>query len=231
MPRSAGPFDEMGGVRGRQHDASGRRSRDRLHQPLGVAGADRDVAEPEPVERGQRRARDERPRVVGGHDPLAGLDAGRGVAARRACDPVVEVGGGQRDVARRAGGAAGRVDAHDLVAGRAQVRAERVLGRDRGPDLGLLGQRQLGDLVEPDRRGRPRASRGRTASARAGTRAALSNAAASLIARTRSLPRPRRPCGSRSARAAPRRDGRAARRCGRGSAPPSRSPPGTRGRA
>ena len=41
------------------------------HQPLGVAGADRDVREADPVERGERRPGDERPRVVGRDDPLA----------------------------------------------------------------------------------------------------------------------------------------------------------------
>ena len=46
----AGPFDEMGGVRGRQHDCLEVQVAHGLHQPLGVAGADRDVAEPEPVE-------------------------------------------------------------------------------------------------------------------------------------------------------------------------------------
>ena len=71
--------------------ASGSQQLDRLDQPLGVAGADRDVGEAEAVERRERGAGHERPGVVGADDPLAGLDAGRGVAARRAGDPVVEV--------------------------------------------------------------------------------------------------------------------------------------------
>ena len=82
-----------------------------------------------------------------------GSTPGRGVAARRARDPVVEVARRQRDVARRAGRAAGRVDADDLVAARAQVRADRVLRRHRRPQLLLLGQRQAPMSSRPPRRG------------------------------------------------------------------------------
>ena len=68
---------------------------------------------------------------------VAGRDARHRVRTRGSRDPVLDVAGGQRDVARRAGGAAGGVDARDLLAGRAQVRAERVLARDRFAELPL----------------------------------------------------------------------------------------------
>ena len=111
VPRSR---PSIGGVRRRQRGRLGLEQLDRAHQPLAVAGADRDVAEADALERGERGAGDERAGVVGRHDALAGRDAGRRVAAGGAGDPVLDVGGGQRDVARRPGRAARRVDAHDL---------------------------------------------------------------------------------------------------------------------
>ena len=77
------PFDEVGGVGRRQHRRLGPQQLDRQHQPLGVPGADRDVAEADPVERGERRAGDERPGVVGRDDPLARRRRPR----RRSCAP------------------------------------------------------------------------------------------------------------------------------------------------
>ena len=74
------PLDEIGGIGGREHGGFGPEQLDRHHQPLGVPGADRDVAEAEAVEGGQRRTRHERPGVVGGDDALAGGDAGGRVA-------------------------------------------------------------------------------------------------------------------------------------------------------
>ena len=127
----------------RQHGRLRAQPLDRLHEPVGVARADGDVAETDPVEGGERGAGDERPGVVGRDDPLAGADPGGGVAARRAGDPVVEVTGRERDVARLAGRAARRVDPDELVRLRAEMRPERVLGRARRPQLVLLGQRQL----------------------------------------------------------------------------------------
>src|SRR5581483_6250657 len=118
---------------------------DRAEQPLGAPGADRDVAGADPLERRERRARDERAGVVGGDDALARAEAGRRVAARRAGDPVLHVGGGEGDEARRPGRAARRVDPHELARGRAEVRAERVLGGAGRPELGLLGQRERPD--------------------------------------------------------------------------------------
>ena len=95
--------------------ASGPQEAQREHQPLGVAGAEGQVTEADAVERRERRAGREGSGVVRRDDPLAGLHARGRVAARRRRDPVLEVARGQRDVARRAGRAAGGVDAHDLV--------------------------------------------------------------------------------------------------------------------
>ena len=92
---------EVGRVRRRQHRRLRPQLLDRADEPIGVPGADRDVGEADPVEGGERRAGDERPGVVGRDDPLARCDPGRGVAARGAGDPVVEVAGRERDVARR----------------------------------------------------------------------------------------------------------------------------------
>ena len=126
-----GPLEEVRGVRRREHRGFGREPLDREQQPLGVAGADRDVAQADPVEGRERGARDERPGVVRRDDALSGLDAGSRVAARRPRHPVVEVARRERDVARRAGRAARRVDADDLVRVRAEMRAERVVLRRR----------------------------------------------------------------------------------------------------
>ena len=171
------PLDEVGGVGGSDHRSLGLQQVDREHQPLRVAGADRDVRDADALEGVQRRARHERAGVVGGDDALPRGHAGGRVAAGRPGHPVVEVAGGQRDVAGRAGGAAGRVDPRDLGRRRAQVRADRIVRRGRGLDLGLLGQRQLRDLRQPARVGwgldtrRGRACRGRTRSARTDRRA------------------------------------------------------------
>ena len=97
------PLDEVRRVGGGEHGRVGLEQLDRQHQPLGVAGPDRDVTEADPVEGRERGSGRERPRVVGGNDPFAGRDPGGRVAARRRGHPVVEVAGGQRDVARGAG--------------------------------------------------------------------------------------------------------------------------------
>ena len=132
-PRACRPLGEMQRV-GRRHRDDGRlQELDRRHQPLGVSGADRDVAEPEPVEGAERRAGDERAGVIGRDDALAALEARGRVGARRGAHPDFEIGGGQRDVARRSGGAAGRIDAHDLFGRGGQMRADRLVGRARAP--------------------------------------------------------------------------------------------------
>ena len=115
-PRLARPFGQMQRV-GRRHRDDGRLQQlDRRHQPLGVAGANGNVAEPEPVEGAERRAGDEGAGIIGRDDALAARDAGGGVGARRGAHPDFEIGGGQRNIARRSGRAAGRIDAHDLFA-------------------------------------------------------------------------------------------------------------------
>ena len=97
----------------------------------------------------ERGARYERAGVVGRDDPLPGGDAGRRVASCRAGHPVVEIAGGERDVARRARRPARRVDPDDLVAVDAEMRAERVVRSARLAQLALLGERQRRDLGEP----------------------------------------------------------------------------------
>ncbi len=147
-----GPLDQVCGVGGRQRRGLRAEQFNRLHQPLGVARADWNLAEADAVERAEGRPGHERPGVVAAHEALARGDARGGVAARRAGDPVREVVVGQGDVARRAGGPAGRVDADDLVAGRAEVGADRVVGGDRLAQLLLGGQGQRADLGEPSGR-------------------------------------------------------------------------------
>jgi hypothetical protein len=85
------PLDQMGGIGRCQHDGLGTQGLYRLHEPLGVPGADGYVAEADAVEGGQRRSGHERSGVVGGDDPLSGHDAGGRVTACRGGDPVVEV--------------------------------------------------------------------------------------------------------------------------------------------
>jgi hypothetical protein len=71
-----GALDEVRRVRGGEHRRLGTQPLDRREQPLGVARPDRDVREPDPVERRKRGARDERARVVRRDDPLVGANAG-----------------------------------------------------------------------------------------------------------------------------------------------------------
>ncbi len=144
-----GPLQQVRSVRRRQHGRFGPKELDRPDEPLGVPRADRDVTQADPVERGQGGAGDERPGVVGRHDALPGRDTGGRIAARRAGDPVVEIAGGQGDVARGPRGAARRVDPHDVRAVDAQVCANGVLLRRGRLQLGLLGQGELGDVGEP----------------------------------------------------------------------------------
>ena len=133
------PLDGVGGVGGRHHDRLRLEVADRGDEPLRVPRPDRDVAQPDAVEGGERRARGERAGVVGADDPLAGADARQRVRARGARDPVVDVTRGERDVARLARRAARGVDPRDLGTADAAVRAEGVLGRDRRAQL-LLGR-------------------------------------------------------------------------------------------
>jgi hypothetical protein len=142
------PLDQVGGVRRRQQRHAGLQQPDRQQQPLAVAGADGDVRDAGQLDRAQRRSGHERARVVGRDNALAG-DAGRGVAAGRADHPVLEVGRRQRDVAGRPGGAARGVDADDLVELDAQVCPYRVLLGGGRLQLGLVGERELPDRIQP----------------------------------------------------------------------------------
>jgi len=112
------------------------------------------VPEAHALEGVEDRSRRERARAVGADDALAGRNPGCRVAAGRRRQPVLEVAGRQRDVARRAGGAAGRIDPDDLGSRGAEVRADRVVGGARLPDLLLLGERKTVDLREPACRSR-----------------------------------------------------------------------------
>ena len=140
------PLGEVGRVRRRQHDGLRSEQFDRPDEPLGVAGAERDVREADPLEGGERRPGDEGPCVVRRRDALTRFDARRCVATRRRRDPVVEVAGGQRDVARRAGRSTRRVDPHELRLVRAEMCADRIVLCPRCTKLVLLGQRQVSDL-------------------------------------------------------------------------------------
>ncbi len=146
LPR---PFGEMQGVGRRRHDGAGLELVDRGHQPLGVSRADRNMAKAEPVEGVERGAGDERPGVVARDDAFAAHDAGGRVGARGGAHPDLEIGGGEGNVARRPGRAAGRIDARDLAGRRGQMRADRLFARARGAQLVLFGERQRGDRLEP----------------------------------------------------------------------------------
>ena len=78
----AGPLDEVGRVGGRQDGRLRLEQLDRQDQTLGVPCADGNVAQADALERRQSRSGDERARVVGRDDALAGLDARGRVAPR-----------------------------------------------------------------------------------------------------------------------------------------------------
>ena len=146
------PLDEVSGIRGCEHRGLRPKQLDRSNQALGVSRPDWNVAEADTVERGKRRTGHERAGVVGRDDALAGGDARSRVAARRAGHPVLEIARRQRDVGGRPGGAARRVDPHDLGRRRAEMRADRIVGGARRRKLALLRERQPHDVCEPARR-------------------------------------------------------------------------------
>ncbi len=163
-------LDQVGGVGRGQAAASGREQLDRPEEALRVAGAERDVGEADPLERGERRACRERPRVVGGDDPLAGPDA-RGA---RSCAPSRSPS--CRDRRRSAGCSSDRRWCRSSSrSGRFRTRSTQrcapigFSGVQLSLSSLLLGERQRGDLGEPagglaPSRTRPRrASRGRSA--------------------------------------------------------------------
>ena len=144
----ARPFGEMQRIGGRQRHRGRFQKIDRRHQALGVPRADRDDTEAEALERVECRSSDERTGVVGRDDALAARDSRGCVRARRRAHPDFEIGGGERNEARRPGRAAGRIDARDLVAPCGQMGADRLFGRTRGAQLVLFGQRHAFDRVE-----------------------------------------------------------------------------------
>ena len=148
-PRRSRPdLEQVGRVGGGEHGDLRSQQLDRAQHALGVAGADRDVRQADPFQGAERSAGHERTRVVRADRALARADSGGRVAARGPRDPVLEVPCRQRDVAGRTGGAARRVDAHDLLGTDAQVRADRVVGGGGLSQLALLGERELVDLGE-----------------------------------------------------------------------------------
>ena len=134
-----------------------------------VPGADRDVGQPEALEGAERGTRNEWPRVVGRDDALAGGDPRGGVAARRPGHPVVEVAGRERDIARRSGRAARRVDAGDLrqVAARWAPKGFSGVTVARSSSFSVSGR----SAMSSSRSLTCVPVRGRTASARGGRRA------------------------------------------------------------
>ena len=155
--------------------------------------------------------------------------------------------GGQRDVARRAGGAAGREDAGDVAQRHGEMGADRIgvaAASARSSSFSVNGSAAMrveaADLRRAYRSRPRRACRGRSANGRRGKRSAGGRAgrrppparshgsvsiSGSNIRRLRrrhrrSPPRPWTPSGSRSAAPAPRRGGRGARRCGQGAGSP-----------
>ncbi len=103
----ARPFGEMQRIGRRQRHRGRLQKIDRRHQALGVPRADRDEAEAEALERVECRSGDERTSVVSRDDPLAARDSRGRVRARRRAHPDFEIGGGERNEARRPRRAAG----------------------------------------------------------------------------------------------------------------------------
>ena len=71
-----------------------------------------------------------------------------GVGAGGSARPHFEIAGGERDVARDAGGAAGRIDADDLVAGRGAMGSDGLVAAPGLAQLVLFGGRQSRDVGE-----------------------------------------------------------------------------------
>src|SRR5665213_371438 len=142
------PFDEVIGIGRCHHRSLWMQQFNGFHQPFGVAGADGNVTQADPVHRTQSSASHKWPGVVGGNDALPRLDARGGIAARRACHPIVEIALSERDVARCASGATGGIDADDLPAPHTEVAANGVLSRATGAYFILLGQGQLANVSQ-----------------------------------------------------------------------------------
>ena len=145
----ARPFRKMKRIGRRHHGGCRLQKLDCRDKPLGVPGSDRDVTKPEPVEHGERGAGDERAGVVGRDDAFAADDSRGRIGSRRGPDPNLDVGGGERNVARRPGRAAGRIDARDLLRVGGAMRPDRLIRRARRAQFVLLGERQRMDRLEP----------------------------------------------------------------------------------
>ena len=145
----AAPVGEVERVGRRAAERLGAEALERLDQPLGVAAPDRDDRGADALPGVEHRARHERARVVGEDGALTGGDARRGVGARADVGPRREVGVGDRDVGRVAGGAARRVDAPDALERRGEMAAQRRLGGQRLADLVLRRERQRLESARP----------------------------------------------------------------------------------
>src|SRR5260221_8700232 len=98
------------------------------------------------LESGERGAGDERPGAEGRNDAVAGLEAVLRIGIAPDRTPVLDVALRQRDIERRATGAAGRVDARGLADGDRGVRTERRVRRLALAQLVLLGEGQFRDV-------------------------------------------------------------------------------------
>jgi hypothetical protein len=152
---------DVHGVRRRTDERLRAQSLERLQHLFGVAGADRDMRDAERIEGVERGAGDERARVVGGEQELAGAQAAARIAAPRDRAPILEIVARERYVARRAARAARRIDARRLLGPDRGMQAERRrLGLARA-QLVLHGERQLRDALQAaDRRRRVESRRG-----------------------------------------------------------------------
>src|SRR5690606_34604211 len=118
------------------------------HQPFSVAGANRDMAESKALEGIKCRAGDEWPGIVGGDHPITRLYARGRVAARRRAHPVLQITGGQGNVAWRSRRSARRIDADELVHVCREMRADGIRLASRRPELVFLCQWQGSDIIE-----------------------------------------------------------------------------------
>ena len=121
---------------------------DGRHQALGIPGADGNMAKAQTLESFQRRAGDERARIVARDQPFAARHPRGRVAARRGPHPRVEVARRQRNVARRPRRAAGGIDPHDLVGARGAMRADRFVGGAAAAQFVLFGEGKAPEVGE-----------------------------------------------------------------------------------
>jgi len=131
------------GEGGRPHEGVGEAGPEPEENPVGVARPHGHGAGADPAEHEVRVPGDEGPGAEGGEDRAVVVDPGRVIGAGADRGPGLDVGAGEGDHARRAGRAAGLVDALDQFGGNAQIAAEGgrivdrllqlVLGREGKP--------------------------------------------------------------------------------------------------